>query len=123
MSLIPCPSCHRHVRVGDASCPFCAASVPSDVRPVPSATTRLGRGALFAFAVSVAACGGTTESEPAADGGTDTGATKDTGTAADTSVTDTGTLSGAYGSPPPDTGVRDTGAPAPPYGIPPTDGG
>ena len=128
MPLIPCPSCHRHVRVADTACPFCSSSLPEGARPVPSATTRLGRGALFAFAVSVAACGGTTESEPATDGGgTDTGATKDSGSG-DTSVTDTGTLSGAYGSPPPDTGVRDTGvtdtgSPAPPYGIPPSDGG
>lgn len=134
MPLIPCPSCHRHVRAGDASCPFCSTALPESARPVPSASTRLGRGALFAFAVSVAACGGSTETETTTDGGTDTGAAKDTGTTSDTSVaTDTGGPVAAYGAPPDtgvadtgsskDTGVTDTGGPAPAYGLPPADGG
>jgi hypothetical protein len=139
MSLIPCPTCRRHVRVGDATCPFCASALPHDhaSRAVPSASTRLGRSALFAFAVSVSACGASTESEPVV---TDTGTTKgdtgttngDTGNAADTLVNDTGGPVAAYGAPAdtgpvdtgsPDTGTTDDGGPAPLYGLPPPDGG
>lgn len=129
--LIPCPSCRRHVR-GAAACPFCHAALPSEIRAVPSSTTRLGRGALFAFAVSVTACGGSTESEvPTV---TDTGGkATDTGTTtSDTRVVDdTGGPVAAYGAPA-DTGVADTGitkdtamdddgGPAPAYGLPPSD--
>jgi len=135
MPLIPCPSCRRHVRAGDESCPFCASAMPADARAVPALNGRLGRGALFAFAVSVAACGGSTESDTTTDSGaaTDSGAT-DTGTAKDTAVEDTGGPVAAYGGPP-DTGlidtgttdagadVRDSGGPAPAYGLPPSDGG
>lgn len=135
MPFVPCPSCRRHVRAGDSSCPFCAASLASAGQPVPAASTRLGRGALFAFAVSVAACGGSTETETKDTGvATDTGgpapaygAPVDTGVA-DTGVTDTGGAVAAYGAPP-DTGVADTGTPtddggpAPAYGLPPSDGG
>lgn len=142
MSFIPCPSCRRHVRSGDSACPFCASALPSDhaSRAIPRPTARLGRGALFAFAVSVTACGSSTEGDPiTADTGTttDTGSTKaDTGSAADTLVNDTGGPVAAYGGPPIDSGVADTGAkqdtstppdedggPAPLYGLPPPDSG
>src|SRR5262249_46659282 len=130
MTLIPCPSCRRHVRAGDSSCPFCTSALPADhaSRAVPSATTRLGRSALFAFAVSVSACGGSTEGEPTTtDTGTsktDTGTSKtDTGSASDTSVDDTGGPVAAYGAPA-DTGTMDDdGGPAPLYGLPPSDSG
>jgi len=130
MPFIPCPSCRRHVRGSDTTCPFCATALPSDhaSRAVPSTTTRLGRGALFAFAVSVSACGASTEGEPI----TDTGLKSDA-VGADTSVTDTGNPVAAYGGPPidsavpdtskADTGIEDDGAPAAAYGLPPMDGG
>lgn len=133
--LIPCPACRRHVRA-EAACPFCKSALPSDVRAVPSSSTRLGRGALFAFAVSVAACGGSTESDPpttTTDTGaakSDTGTTTDTGGGSDTSVDDTGGPVAAYGAPadtgvvdtgPADTGPKDDGGPAPAYGLPPSD--
>ncbi len=133
--LIPCPSCRRHVRGADA-CPFCHAALPSNLRAVPASSKRLGRGALFAFAVSVTACGGSTESE--APTVTDTGAKPtDTGTTTTDSMTvdDTGGPVAAYGGPP-DTGAVDSstttdsatkdtrdddGGPAPAYGLPPSD--
>lgn len=131
--MIPCPSCRRHVRAA-ATCPFCASALPVEMRAVPASSTRLGRGALFAFAISAAACGGSTESDKTI---SDTGASStDTGTKpSDTSVDDTGGPVAAYGGPP-DTGVtdtgtssdtgadtRDSGGPAPAYGLPPMDGG
>jgi hypothetical protein len=66
MSFFPCPSCERHVKEGDAACPFCGASVAKAAAPVRVAS-RLSRSALFALsaagALSVTDCGGTT-SEP-----------------------------------------------------------
>src|SRR5688572_6284608 len=115
MSFIPCPSCRRHVRGGESACPFCATALPTDhaSRAIPTSSSRLGRGALFAFAVSVSACSSSTD--------------------ADTVVTDTGGPVAAYGGPPidsavpdtskADTGIEDDGAPAAAYGLPPADTG
>jgi hypothetical protein len=57
MSLIPCPSCARHVRAPAAVCPFCGASVALEARPRP-VLPRLGRAAVLAAGASLAACGG-----------------------------------------------------------------
>jgi len=133
MSFIPCPSCRRHVRGGESACPFCAAALPEDhaSRAIPKSSTRLGRGALFAFAVSVSACGASTEGEPVT---TDTGPVKsdaalDTGGTAPLygAPADTGGPAPAYGAPADtgpfdtkgDTGIDDDGAPAAAYGLPP----
>ncbi len=56
--LEPCPKCRRHVRTSETVCPFCSSDIASSMqrapaRPLP--TTRLGRAALFAFGLSVAA--------------------------------------------------------------------
>lgn len=55
--LEPCPSCQRHVRVSESSCPFCGTDVRAlsalPERAMPAA--RLGRAALFAFGVTAAA--------------------------------------------------------------------
>jgi hypothetical protein len=55
--LEPCPSCQRHVRVSETSCPFCGMNVQAlsalPERAMPAA--RLGRAALFAFGVTAAA--------------------------------------------------------------------
>jgi hypothetical protein len=137
MSFSPCLACRRHVRAGDETCPFCGVAAPPP-RASASPTTRLTRGALFAFATTVAACGGTETT----DGSTDTGTVTDGSTsdsAADTSAVkddgidtaDTG-LVAAYGGPP-DTGAKvdsgadsaadgtatDGGGGAPLYGAPP----
>jgi len=58
-SLVPCPSCARHVRATERVCPFCGAAVPpSFAGYVPRAPAeRLSRAALVAFAaVAVAGC-------------------------------------------------------------------
>jgi hypothetical protein len=59
--LLPCPSCHRHVRVDSQSCPFCAAAVAFESEPPAPAPAlgRLTRAAVFAGAalVSTAAAG------------------------------------------------------------------
>ncbi|MGZ3423578.1 MAG: hypothetical protein ACXWUG_06460 [Polyangiales bacterium] len=128
MAFVPCPSCKRHVRSGDEACPFCASSMPGDARAIPALANgrRLGRSALFAFAVGVAGC------SSSSDGGgttTDSG-TADTGSKADAADEDTGGGMALYGAPAdtgtPDTGsktdagddVNDTGGAAPAYGLP-----
>lgn len=127
--LAPCPGCSRHVKVGDAACPFCGAAAPITApapRAVAKGATRAAIAALaFAAAASAAACDGQTKvaALPEDDAGdaasvvdaaggdaSDAGATSD---ASDAGATDA--ASDAFqGS---DVGVQ------PPYGLPPTDSG
>lgn len=140
MAFVPCPSCRRHVRDSDASCPFCAAALPTAASTAPTVPARrLGRAALFAFAAMAAGCGSSESPSTTTDSGgtTDSVATDGNGNDAE----DTGMVA-MYGGPPdtgtPDTGTdgggdtksdapgdtNDTGGPAPAYGLPPmTDAG
>jgi hypothetical protein len=127
--LAPCPSCHRHVRASAGACPFCQTQIHV-ARVIPSPTTRLARGALFVFASSVAACGGSTAPDTAGDSASsDTSSKTDSvgvdSMGIDSSMTDTGNVAPPYGIPPEDTGaVDDTGTPGAKYGAPPPpDGG
>src|ERR1051326_8322330 len=62
--LVACPSCNRHLRTSESTCPFCNADVRAAIantppRPIP--TGHLSRAAMMAFAAAhlgVAACGG-----------------------------------------------------------------
>ena len=65
--LVPCPSCDRHVRLPESSCPFCGgelnaqalgAKYASRRAPVP---TGIKRAALMALSTVAAACGGKTD--------------------------------------------------------------
>jgi hypothetical protein len=52
--LVACPSCTRHVRVSESSCPFCHHALSDAVRATPEPrgpAVRLSRGALYAFGV------------------------------------------------------------------------
>jgi hypothetical protein len=141
--LCPCPGCSRHVRVSDATCPFCSATLDASFRASPrpvAPSVRLSRAALVAFGSGTlslaAACGGaTTGVVGPTDAGPDTGVTA----AQDSGEEDSGFIIGtAYGAViPEDSGAPDTGttqetqdagtdAPdiqppygAPPYGLPP----
>lgn len=55
--LEPCPHCHRHVKVSETTCPFCAEAIAlvATSRTLPAG--RIGRAALFAFGVAASACG------------------------------------------------------------------
>lgn len=60
--LIPCPSCSRHVRVGEPSCPFCSARF-GEVHPALTSAAqarahqpRLSRVAMYAMAVLLPNC-------------------------------------------------------------------
>ncbi len=65
--LVPCPGCARHVRLAEATCPFCNSSLDSSVLAARYAPRRaavpggIKRAALMALGTSVAAaCGGKT---------------------------------------------------------------
>jgi hypothetical protein len=59
-ALVPCPSCARHVRASEASCPFCASALPEGLTAVPNTTRRLSRFAAFTFAAAVVVTGAMT---------------------------------------------------------------
>lgn len=147
-SLVPCPSCARHVRVTDARCPFCASALPNSLaqRAVPNTTQRLSRAAAFAFTASLTVAGCSSSPTPGTDASTsdavstdrgnvvDAVTPSDAGTSTDTpAVTDNGAPQdngGAmplYGAPADvpavPTDVQDGGAVAPLYGGPPVDAG
>jgi hypothetical protein len=87
--LVPCLSCHRHVRASDELCPFCGVALSSAQRDSDAPELprrRLGRAALFTFGATLiggAAC---------SDG---TGGSKDA--AGDTSAVDGGGSGGGGG--------------------------
>ena len=49
MTLVPCNTCRRHVRLDEASCPFCGGAVPAAIASPETSTPRLGRAALAAL--------------------------------------------------------------------------
>lgn len=50
MALFACPTCARHVRRTETTCPFCHAAIDLSALPErPTPRTRLARGAAFAF--------------------------------------------------------------------------
>jgi hypothetical protein len=53
----PCPGCSRHVKRGDAICPFCGATASVDIGPTRALSGRLSRAAIFAAGATIA-CGG-----------------------------------------------------------------
>jgi hypothetical protein len=64
----PCPGCSRHIKRGDAFCPFCGATASVDTGPTRVLAGRLSRAALFAVgavgtAVATTDCGGLAVSE------------------------------------------------------------
>lgn len=54
--LAPCPRCQRHVRIAEAACPFCGASLGGLVARPDHDFGRLGRAALVAAAAFTAHC-------------------------------------------------------------------
>jgi hypothetical protein len=63
--LIPCPSCARHLRCSERTCPFCGEAVPERAcAPATSPSGPLTRAAIL-FAGATAAAGCTTGLAPA----------------------------------------------------------
>lgn len=129
-SLLPCPSCARHVRRSETGCPFCGARLSLGALPERAMPAqRLGRAALLAFGTTVAtvAAGCGQANVPIGDAGNDGGAVPiygapDVGPAADAG-SDAGLLA-MYGGPPPSDAGDDAGGNiGPAYGAPVVDGG
>lgn len=65
--LVPCPSCDRHVRLPEPSCPFCGGELNARALGAQYASRRgtvpigIKRAALVAIGTVAAACGGKTE--------------------------------------------------------------
>jgi hypothetical protein len=137
--LIPCLSCHRHVRVDEDACPFCGVERSLELRasaPPALPKRRLGRAALFAFGATLAGanCGDVTPtSDAGADGATKDGAAGASGVAGTGAGGNSGAAGGVvalYGGPPGTAGKGAAGAggtsggtagagPAPAYGAAP----
>jgi hypothetical protein len=67
-ALTPCPGCRRHVRAGDAMCPFCGSVLDAAPRSPLRVSPRLGSLAKVTFQVALAsaaltACGGETSTD------------------------------------------------------------
>ncbi|MEZ4224381.1 MAG: hypothetical protein R3B13_25755 [Polyangiaceae bacterium] len=144
--LVPCPSCERHLRVDESSCPFCATAVSFPHAPpdaVRWSDTRLSRSARVALgAAMVTALDGCasapkrggppppptagepveiTEPEPTDPNQPDPEAPPDAGAVAPLygepgPPPDEGTMRPKYGAPPP---PDDPGNVRPLYGVPP----
>jgi hypothetical protein len=112
--LHPCPDCARHVRAGEAQCPFCGTAI-SAAPPAPAvADARLGRAArmavgaaVTAVAVASAGCGSSqTPSGGAGPSGTATDTATETAPATTATATETPTqtvpIAKPYGAPPAD---------------------
>jgi hypothetical protein len=118
MSLLPCPSCARHVRRSESACPFCGNALALEPEAALSVVPRLGRAALFTFgaALATSACTGTGAPVPLY------GAPSiDSGAADAAPPIDAGndaTVLAMYGGPP-----IDAGSPGPLYGAPALDSG
>lgn len=115
MSLAPCPSCARHVKTSEKSCPFCKSALPESLADsaIPGATHRLGRAAAFAFTASLTVAGCSAGIAPVGgDGGSG-----DEGGAGDSGSNDSSTV---FDSAPKKDGStpQDDGGVQPPYGAP-----
>jgi hypothetical protein len=65
----PCPECSRHIKRGDAICPFCGATASVDIGPTRTVAGRLSRATLFAGAMGAAMA--STDCSPAPPYGSD----------------------------------------------------
>lgn len=131
--LAPCPSCSRHIKTTEKTCPFCKGALTDSHADaaIPGATGRLTRAAAFAFTASLAVAGSTaacTSGVAAPNGG-------DASADGSTPPRDEGGVQAAYGGPglldssapdataPDATAPDDSGGGGAKYGGPPIDSG
>lgn len=131
--LVPCASCHRHVRASEAACPFCSSALPRATARDQVATTGLSRAAVLALgaALSIVACsdddsGTGNKTGEIGQGGASAGSSSGGNSSGGASSAGNGGAAGdgsamaLYGAPPPGGAGGDTTAPA--YGAPPQAG-
>lgn len=127
MSLVPCPSCQRHVKSEENACPFCEAAMPTKVA-VASRAYGVRAAMLFGAGVAVIGCG--PRAQAAMYGGPPPPPASASATSSSTSAVPEAPVA-AYGAPAPENlmpEVKDAGTPidagshrmtAPMYGGPP----
>lgn len=63
--LVVCPECHRHARLEEEACPFCAAELPGEAGPPGAWTKKVARvGAMVAVIGGLGSCSTGTGAEP-----------------------------------------------------------
>ena len=93
--LVPCPTCHRHVRSGSSECPFCATTLPGAPTPRTFEVQRgMSRAAIIALGAAIAS---STPFACSDETGEQTSEASGTGTGASGSGSGTGTGSGTGG--------------------------
>jgi hypothetical protein len=126
-TLEPCPGCQRHVKIDEASCPFCGAALAEHFERLPARSlprTRLTRAALFAFGVGAS---GALVGSCAKEHDDDDEKQSDGGTPEDGDDGDDGNVQPVYGAPPEEDagtqvgGDEDAGGVFPLYGGAPSD--
>ncbi len=137
MSLRPCPSCGRHVRHHEPSCPFCATALSPVEERASKPLPRAGRAVIMAFGAlatssTLAGCPGNPmplyggppvdagDVHPSEDAAStaDAPSTLDAASAEDAAMpeNDVGGGMNLYGGPPSDAGQTDDSGPVPLYG-------
>jgi hypothetical protein len=120
-TLVPCPTCNRHVLAAEPACPFCAAALPTNLADsaIPSAPMRLSRAAAFVFGASVAIAGCSSDETGGGSGGSTGGGSNQGSTNASSSTgpADDGGVMALYGVPS-DGGPDDDGGGMAEYGAP-----
>lgn len=121
-ALAPCPSCSRHIKTTERTCPFCKGALSESIADaaLPGATSRITRAAAFAFTTTLAVAGAAVGSE-----GCTSGTPVTTGDASDdgSALAPDGNFQPPYGSVPIDASQADTGGLSAAYGGPPIDAG
>ena len=122
--LNPCSSCNRHVRIADATCPFCAAAMPARAKPsdrvLPLPRPRMSRAAMFAAGATLAGIAACTDTgnNPTEGGAGGAGGAHDGAAAADGASGSggggAGGASGSNGGTVPDGAIAIYSAPFPP---------
>lgn len=125
-SLVPCPSCQRHVRASEHACPFCQSALPAALADgaIPAASQRMKRAAAFAFTatLALAGCGDSTTPAPADSAVNDNGGVMPLyGAPADVPATDTPSTDTPATDAPATDAPADTGGMMALYGGPPVD--
>lgn len=126
-TLAPCPSCKRHVKVSEGSCPFCKHVLPSELNAKGDVSIRgLSRAAAYALSASIVVVGCTggpgdptengTSGGTSGTSGTSGGSSGSTGTSGGSTSGTSGTSGGTSGTT--SGNPNDAGNVQPPYGAP-----
>jgi hypothetical protein len=131
MSFAPCPSCGRHVKLIESTCPFCSHGTKGLLVATPTLPGRVTRAAIYAFTTTLAVAGCTSGSPTSSSGtsgiSSSSGGSSSSGASSSSSGESSSGVAPAYGAPAPDptdggTSTSSSGNSGA-YGGPPVDAG